>query len=277
MPPLPLEEARTLVRGANWYHGWEILPGLTTPGSCRVDPGQIFDELGVPPDLSGLRVLDIGSWDGMYAFELEARGAEVVAADIQDPDRTAFNTARRILGSRVEYVRASVYELVNLFEGPFDMVVFFGVFYHLKHPLLAFEQLNGMLRGGGALYFEGEVFSHYAETKEGKRIGNRLRLSRLAYSRVPLTVCYPGHYKRTSNWFVPNGACLETWLEASGFRVDRWIGEGRQPASATKHGLKKRLVLQARRLYHVLFTNQQRVLGSATKISDVPTEEHPLM
>ena len=97
--------------GRTCYHRYEVEPGLFTPGDFMpIDPTSCLDELGVPRDLSGLRALDIGAWDGPYTFELERRGAEVTALDIQDPDITVFNAVKKIKKSSATHVRCSIYD-----------------------------------------------------------------------------------------------------------------------------------------------------------------------
>ena len=137
-------EIVSLIASVRWYHGWEIVPGIETPGQCKLDPRDQLDAIGVPGDLSGFTAMDTGTYDGALAFELERRGATVVATDIQDPDRTGFNAAKSILGSRVQYIRSSVYDISKA-VGKFDLILFCGVYYHLKHPVLAFEEMDKIL------------------------------------------------------------------------------------------------------------------------------------
>jgi tRNA (mo5U34)-methyltransferase len=112
-----------------------VLPGLQTPEHLR----WRLSLFGLPEDLRGKRVLDIGAWDGWFSFECERRGAEVVAVDC-----VALNTfieARDLLHSRVEYRTLDVGELSAATLGRFDVVLFFGVLYHLRHPLLGLEKI----------------------------------------------------------------------------------------------------------------------------------------
>lgn len=94
---------------------------------------------GLPGDLSGNRVLDIGPWDGFFSFEMERRGAQVSAIDYVDLD--TFRAIRQLFRSRVTYERKDVYELHPERDGAFDIVLCLGVLYHLKHPLLALERI----------------------------------------------------------------------------------------------------------------------------------------
>src|SRR5947207_225213 len=115
------------------YHKYEIEPGLFTPGNhLEIEPKRCLDELGVPRDLSGLRALDIGTWDGPYTFELERRGAQVTALDIQDPDITVFNAVKQIKNSSAMYIRGGIYDAHPETLGTYDLILFVGVYYHLK-------------------------------------------------------------------------------------------------------------------------------------------------
>jgi tRNA (mo5U34)-methyltransferase len=119
--------------GRSCYHKYEVEPGLFTPGQfLDLEPKLCLDELGVPQGLSGLRALDIGAWDGPFTFELERRGAQVTALDIQDPDITVFNAVKEIKNSSATYVRGSVYDALPENIGVYDVVLFAGVYYHLK-------------------------------------------------------------------------------------------------------------------------------------------------
>jgi tRNA (mo5U34)-methyltransferase len=203
------------MNSVKWYHRYEVLPGVWSPGVITWEAGKRLDSLGVARDLTGLKALDVGTWDGPLAFELEARGAEVFAVDVQDPDCTAFNVAKSLRGSKVQYKRMSVYDVNKVFaDTKFDIITYFGVYYHLKHPILGFEALSDVLADNGKLYLEGELLINYSETETGEP--SSLNNTALATSKVPLALCYTGDYKRVSNWFVPNLTCLKGWLEAAG-------------------------------------------------------------
>ncbi len=122
------------------YHSIELPDGTVIPGLQSLELLRrrlgLFD---LPEDLRGKRVLDIGAWDGWFSFECERRGAEVVAVDCVSLD--TFIEARKLLGSRVEYLTLDVSELSARRLGRFDIVLFFGVLYHLRHPLLGLEKV----------------------------------------------------------------------------------------------------------------------------------------
>ncbi|MHC4176770.1 MAG: class I SAM-dependent methyltransferase [Planctomycetota bacterium] len=218
------EEIEQKMQHADWRMQWEILPGITSPGISPVDPAYILDDFGIERDLSGKRAIDIGAWDGPLAFELERRGALTLATDIQHPDATAFNTAKGILGSSMDYLQASVYDLPELLEEKYDVVVFRAVYYHLKNPIGAFEAIAQIMNPGAVLCVEGECLLYYAERLDGREATDSQALKaikRLAGSDIPVTLCYPGTYKRGENWFIPNLACFQGWMRAAGLEIQR--------------------------------------------------------
>ena len=216
----PDPEVLAQVQRAHWYHSFEVLPGLVTPGKNPTDARKNLERFRLPEDLTGKRALDIGALDGPYSFELERRGARVVAMDIQDPDHTGFNTAKRVRRSSVEYIQGSAYDLAKLTTGKFDLVCFFGVYYHMKHPLLAFEQIHSVLADDGLLAFEGECLLNYAEVPASSRAPRPEEIAAIARSDLPLTLFYAATFKDDiTNWFVPNLACVRQWIDASALEL----------------------------------------------------------
>lgn len=131
-----IEELRRL----GWYHSIECADGTVIPGLQSIEHLKLrCAQFPIPQDLRGKRVLDIGAWDGWFSFEMERRGASVVAVD-STPNKT-FLQAREMLGSKVEYVVEDVCRLTPERLGYFDIVLFLGVLYHLKHPLLGLEKV----------------------------------------------------------------------------------------------------------------------------------------
>jgi tRNA (mo5U34)-methyltransferase len=164
MPRLDLGE----VAQREWYHTLELAPGVETPGFF--DHRPLLAKLPIPASLAGQRCLDIGTFDGFWAFEMERRGAaEVVAADILDPmawDWPAgahplaieamerrkeagrgFEIASEALGSEVHKIEASVYELDPAVHGEFDFVFMGSLLLHLRDPILALERVRSVCRG----------------------------------------------------------------------------------------------------------------------------------
>ena len=179
-----------------WRHSIPLGHGIVTPGT---DPHHLREAyLNIPERLDGLSVLDIGAWDGYFAFQAEARGAShVVAIDEWKTNRAGFDVAHKLLDSKVEPHAMSVYDLELL--GPFDVVFFFGVLYHLKHPLLALEKIRDVCKADSLLILE----------------------THIDLPRIERPVC--AFYERNEaadddkNWVGPNRACVEAWLRSSGF------------------------------------------------------------
>lgn len=198
-----------------WYHVYEILPGVTTPGVCPFKPWLL--EHPLLADLSGQRALDIGAWDGPYTLEMTRRGAEVTAFDIQPPTHSGFDVMRRVNGLSVKHICANVYGLNPADHGTFDLVTFFGVYYHLKNPVAALSNINSVLKMGGLVLVEGAILegaplvdSYWAERAD---LIEKLR-------DIPMGYYVKDEYEgEWSNWWVPNLACLRHWLESSGFEV----------------------------------------------------------
>lgn len=156
------------VAARQWYHTIELAPGLVTPGYFDTRP--IVSRLPLPARLDGLRCLDIGTFDGFWAFEMERRGAhEVVAADILDErcwdwpavvdagDYAAiterkgggdgFAIAAEALGSRVRRLDLSIYDLDPAVHGMFDLVYLGSLLLHLRDPVGALERVRAVTRG----------------------------------------------------------------------------------------------------------------------------------
>ena len=144
-----------------WYHTLDLGHGVVTQGMFDLRP--FVDRYGLP-DVAGKRVLDVGTFDGFWAFELERRGALVTSLDldrIQELDwpprlRPAedggrgqtFRLAREALGSSVERVGCSIYDATpERLGGTFDLVFCGSVLIHLRDPMLALERMAGLCRG----------------------------------------------------------------------------------------------------------------------------------
>ena len=146
-----------------WYHTIEVAPGVSTPGWFDLRP--YVRRYGLPERMDGMRALEVGTWDGFWSFEMERRGAEVVAIDLDDeadldwpprrqpesfpsePRGAGFALAAEILGSRVERRNLSVYEATPAELGTFDFVFCGTVIIHLRDQLLALERIADLCDG----------------------------------------------------------------------------------------------------------------------------------
>jgi SAM-dependent methyltransferase len=147
------------MRRYDWYHRIDLGSGLITPGRDYDFMWRPTMEFMRGCCFEGKRVLDVGCWDGMFSFFVEGQGAEaVVGTDIEFLPTQRF--AADVLGSKVQFQRASVYRLARAFPPEsFDVVVFNGVLYHLMLPLLALLAINRVLKPGGKLLMESAYYS----------------------------------------------------------------------------------------------------------------------
>lgn len=211
-----------------WFHQIDLGDGLVTPGwsNARVDKLPYF---GLPDDMSGMRVLDIGCAEGFFSFEAERRGAaEVVAIDGWPDSIRRFNICRDALGSKVTAHDATVYDLDPKSFGTFDLVMFFGVLYHLRHPLLSIQRIASVATG--TLLLQTLSF-------ESEGVGDE-PMARFLVDGISSGPRDNPIHDPTVFW-VPNGACIRDMLVHTGF-VDvepvgrRAEGGSRQPARVAK-------------------------------------------
>ena len=201
-----------LFDGIYWHQRWEIAPGVFTPG--RNDVASLMQWGNVPADLRGKRVLDIGAWNGCFSFECERRGAsEILAIGPEPAESTGLNKLKAHLGSKVQYQLGTIYDLQPEKIGKFDIIVCFGVIYHLRHPLLGFDMMRRVATGD--IFIESaalapEVGAVAAMVGEANRSFETPAL--LQFYRLNELNADP------SNWFTFNKPALEQLLLSSGFR-----------------------------------------------------------
>ena len=172
-----MEQMIERAKAQGWYHTLE-LPGYTTSGVFDLRP--VVGEYGLPDSLAGKRVLEVGTWDGFWAFEMERRGAdEVIAIDLDDeneldwPPRrrtpkdevvrgSGFALAKELLDSKVERVVRSVYDATAEDLGTFDLVFCGSVLIHLRDQLLAMERIASLTKPGG-VFISAEAYERVTD------------------------------------------------------------------------------------------------------------------
>jgi tRNA (mo5U34)-methyltransferase len=197
-----IEDLASRAAALRWYHTIDLGGGIVTRG---VDDTPVrLARLGLPDSLAGRTVLDIGAWDGFFSFEAERRGASrVVAADYYSwhgggwGTKDAFRLARAARASKVEDQDIDVMDLSPERLGTFDVVLFLGVLYHLRHPLLALERVASVTRD--LLILETVV--------------DMVGIAR------PAVAFYPDRElnRDPTNWWGPNVPAVEGMLRAVGF------------------------------------------------------------
>ena len=212
----------------DWYHTIELAPGVVTPG--HFDTRPTAPKVPMPTSLAGKRCLDVGTWDGFWAFEMERRGAaSVTAIDIDDPRRwdwppharfgegpgdlaylehfksgaRAFGFAREALGSEVERINCSVYDLDPEVHGRFDFVFLGSLLLHLRDPVRALDRLRAVCTGEAVI------------TDTIELIPSLLR-PRTATARL--------EGLDQSWWWQPNAACLRRMVRSAGFEIVEQTG-----------------------------------------------------
>ena len=222
--PDTAELKRRIAGNHDWYHTLELAPGVLTPGIVDVRP--VVPCVPMPASLEGLRCLDVGTWDGFWAFEMERRGAaEVHAVDVPDPYRwdwparariresydggkanletikergNGFPIARDALGSSVERHETTVYEISPERLGTFDFVFVGSLLLHLRDPVGALERIRTVASG--------EVVVNDCIEYVLSKLLRRTPMARLdAEDRVW--------------WWQPNLAALTSMIEQAGFEI----------------------------------------------------------
>jgi tRNA (mo5U34)-methyltransferase len=203
---MPADNLQQEIARVDWFHTMDLGKGITTPGRVAcMSPEQL--EIG---RLDGLTVLDIGAWDGAYSFMAERRGAKrVLATDsvvwtgAWKTGNAGFKLARRVLKSQVEDMTIDVMDLSPSRPGVFDVVLFLGVLYHLRHPLLALERIFGVV---------------------GKQLILETQIDLADFPR-PAMAFYPGTELAgdPTNWWGPNPLAVEAMLKSVGFRAVKTV------------------------------------------------------
>ena len=208
------EEIHRLIEQRTWFHSIELAPGIVTPGF--EDTPRKAELIEFPADLTGKSVLDIGAYDGYFSFEAERRNASrVLAYDHLDPDLSGFSTAKQILGSKVEHMVGSVYDLTPELVGCFDLVLFLGVIYHLRSPLLALQRVHSVCNE--TMILESQV------TTGGFLLDGKLVTSpeiKKLLETIPVAQFFPGAELNNdpTNWWAPTTLTLEQLIRAHGFQ-----------------------------------------------------------
>jgi tRNA (mo5U34)-methyltransferase len=188
-----------------WFQKVELFPGYSSPGWD--DPAENkLPYYGLPEDLTGMRVLDIGCAEGFFSFEAERRGArEVIGIDSFSDSVRRFNIVKEARQSSATAFLMNVYDLEPKRLGTFDLVLFYGVFYHLKHPQYALERIRSIC--GGTLLFQTHIWEEPAvgDTPVGR-----------FYPHGMLSGVQGEHYDATVFWLF-NEACCVGMLDHVGF------------------------------------------------------------
>ncbi len=215
-----LEQIRNKVQSLSWYHTIDLGNGIVTPG--YYDHRPYLPYYGLPQNLSGKMVLDIGVASGFFSFEMERRGARVIATDLPEwmmhdfgplyrPDQTSeqaqrylrepFQLAKQVLGSQVEKREINIYDISPQTVGTFDLVFCGSLLLHLTDPLKALFRVQSVAKGSTVI----ATVIHPSDDSQ------------------PMAL-FMGHH-RGDVWWLPNRAGLEAMVQSAGFRGWKWVSQ----------------------------------------------------
>ncbi|RWH69413.1 TIGR04290 family methyltransferase [Mesorhizobium sp.] len=204
-----------------WFHNMELAGVETAPdhflGNYPLIKWRKFAE-AIPTDLSGKSVLDIGCNAGFYSIEMKKRGADrVLGIDFDQVYLAQARFAAEIADCDIEFRELSVYDVASLGER-FDIVLFMGVLYHLRHPLLALDLIRAhvandlmifqsMQRGSGKVLPLEQDYHFWTRDLFDQPEFPKLHFIEHRYADDP------------TNWWIPNRACTEAMLRSAGFEI----------------------------------------------------------
>jgi tRNA (mo5U34)-methyltransferase len=210
-----------IARLGPWFHNLELQGVRTAPDHFLGDyPAVKWRSFAhaIPADLAGRSVLDIGCNAGFYSMEMKRRGAgRVLAIDFDDDYLAQARFAADVNGLDIEFAKLSVYDVASIGER-FDVVLFLGVFYHLRYPLLALDLINAyvaddllifqsMQRGDPEIAAVRENYGFWDTDHFNEPGYPKLHFIEHRYADDP------------TNWWAPNCACVEAMLRSAGFKI----------------------------------------------------------
>jgi tRNA (mo5U34)-methyltransferase len=206
-----------------WFHNLDLRGVKTAPDHFLGDyPNVKWQRFAhaIPADLSGKSVLDVGCNAGFYAIEMKKRGAaRVLGLDSDDVYLEQARFAAKVSGYEdIEFRNLSVYDVGRLGE-KFDLVIFMGVLYHLRHPLLALDTLYDTVVRDMLLFQSMQRGSKdIAPVEENYPFREESIFERDGY---PLMYFVENRYADDpTNWWIPNRACVEGMLRSAGFTIE---------------------------------------------------------
>jgi tRNA (mo5U34)-methyltransferase len=216
------EEIRERVEALGpWFHNLDLRGVKTAPAHFLGNYPEVKwrrFSAAIPEHLTGMSVLDIGCNGGFYSLEMKRRGANrVLGIDFDDGYLEQARFAAEVTGADVEFRKLSVYDVGTLGES-FDIVLFMGVLYHLRHPLLALDLIRehvarnllvfqSMQRGSAAVQDTEEDYNFWQTELFDSPAYPKLHFIEHSYAGDP------------TNWWVPNRACAEAMLRSAGFII----------------------------------------------------------
>ena len=220
--PIAADEIHKRIRQLGpWFHNMELNGVQTAPEHFLGDYPRFkfrsFEHV-LPADLTGKTVLDIGCNGGFYSIEMKRRGAErVLAVDFDEKYLAQARFAAEVSGVKIDFAQLTVYDVAQLRE-KFDLVIFMGVLYHLRHPLLALDLIREHVAGDLMLFQSMQRGDPNSMPLE--RDYDFQQTDIFEDSRFPKMFFIEHRYaKDPTNWWIPNGPCVEAMLRSAGFHI----------------------------------------------------------
>lgn len=204
-----------------WFHNLDLRGVKTAPNHFLGDYPEVKWQRfasSIPNDLTGKSVLDVGCNAGFYSIQMKRRGADrVLGIDSDDKYLDQARFAAKVSGAEIEFRKLSVYRVAELHE-MFDLVLFMGVLYHLRHPLLALDLLHeyavadllvaqSMLRGSDVTIEVPPDFPFWESERFENENFPHMYFVEKRYANDP------------TNWWIPNRSCFEAMLRSAGFEI----------------------------------------------------------
>lgn len=214
-----LEEEISALRP--WFHNLRLRGIQTAPDHFLGDYPEVkfanFRD-AIPKDLSGKTVLDIGCNAGFYSLEMKRRGAKkVLGIDTDEHYLRQARFAAEIEGVDVEFIKMAVWDIASLSE-TFDFVIFMGVLYHLRHPLLALDLIHEHVARDWMLFQSMQRGSREVVCpNDDYGFGETAIFDDSGYPRLHFVENRYAHDE--TNWWIPNRACVEAMLRSAGFAI----------------------------------------------------------
>lgn len=217
----PAQTAQRIHELGAWFQNIDLNGVQTAPAHFLGDyPAVKFARFrhALPDDLTGKSVLDIGCNAGFYSLEMKRRGAaRVLGVDYDERYLAQARFAAETLGADIEFRQLSVYDVAQLGE-KFDLVIFMGVFYHLRHPLLALDLIREHVARDLLLFQSMQRGS--TETAPVADDYDFWETEMFEQPEFPRMFFIENRYANDpTNWWIPNRACVEAMLRSAGFTI----------------------------------------------------------
>ena len=216
----PEQIARDVAALGDWFHNIDLHGVPTAPNHILGDYPSVKWKnirMAIPDYLAGSSVLDIGCNAGYYSIELKKRGAgRVLGVDVDEMYMRQGRYAAATLGLDIGFQKCSVYD-VDSIAGEFDIVLFLGVFYHLRYPLLALDKVVKKVKG--KLIFQ-TMLRGSADPYEARDDYHFWKTDIFSDPAFPAAYFIEKNYSNDpTNWFIPNRSGAEAMLRSSGLDI----------------------------------------------------------